>query len=90
MGGKTRESLTSGLPSRSSDPKAWGVAARVRTKLLARVIPRFAYHSLAFLSVQYYEHNLRLAGHLVAGDPLLQESRLSEMQILHTKSFSNV
>ena len=88
MGGETRESLTSSLPSRSSDPKVWGVAARVRTKLLARVIPHFACHSLVFLSVQYYERNLGLAGHLVAGDPLLQECRSSEIKILHT--FSNV
>lgn len=85
MGGKTRESLTSGLPSRPNDPKVRGVATRVRTQLLARVIPHFAYHSLVFLSTQYYEHNLGLAGHLVAGDPLLLECRLSEIKILLTK-----
>lgn len=85
MGGKTRESLTSGLPCRSSDPKVRRVAARVRTKLLARVIPHFAYDLLVFLSMHYYEHNLGLGGHLVAGHPLLQVCRLSEVKILHTK-----
>lgn len=71
-GEKTRESLTSGLPSRQE------------------LIPHFAYHSLIFLSIHYYEHNPGLAGHLVAEDPLLQDRRLSEMKIWHTKSFLKV
>lgn len=59
-GAKTRGSLTSGLPSRSNNPEVCGVAGRVRTKLLARTIPYFAYNSLASRSMQYYQYKIRI------------------------------
>lgn len=67
-GAKTREGLISCLPSIAGDPKMWGEAARVRTKLLVGEIPYFAYHLFVFMSVQDYRHNHVFAGHLLAGD----------------------
>lgn len=67
MHGAKTKGLISCLPSIADDPKMWGEAARVRTKLLEGEIPYFAYYLFIFMSVQDYRHNQGFAGHLVAG-----------------------